>query len=101
VCQRWIAAGTGQPRGAPMKHDGAVFGAAFDKSRERILSWSYDGTVRLWDAATGQPRGAPIKHDGAVIGAAFDKSGERILSWWGMERCVFGMLRRVSRAVRQ
>ena len=65
----WDAA-TGQPRGAPMKHDGAVNGALFDQAQARILSWSDDGTVRLWDAATGQPRGAPMKHDGRGPGRA-------------------------------
>jgi WD40 repeat protein len=30
----------------------------------RILSWSDDRTVRLWDAATGAPIGPPMKHDG-------------------------------------
>ena len=40
---------TGQPRGAPMKHGGRVLGALFDKAEARILSWSSDKTVRLWD----------------------------------------------------
>ena len=46
----WDAA-TGQPRGAPMKHDSAVNGALFDQAQARILSWSEDGTVRLWNIA--------------------------------------------------
>ena len=41
-----------------MKHDGPVLGAVFDKAEARILSWSNDKTVRLWDAATGAPIGA-------------------------------------------
>jgi hypothetical protein len=44
----WDAA-TGAPRGAPMKHDDTVLGAVFDKAEARILSWSSDKTVRLWD----------------------------------------------------
>ena len=51
----------------------AVVGAVFDKAEARILSWSNDKTVRLWDAATGAPIGAAMKHDGAVWGAVFDK----------------------------
>jgi len=76
----WDAA-TGEPRGAPMKHEGPVRGAMFDKAETRILSWSEDRTVRLWDAATGEPRGAPMKHEGRVSGAVFDTAETRILSW--------------------
>ena len=64
-----------------IRHESAVRGATFDQAEGRILSWSLDGTVRLWDAATGQPRGAPMKHDGAVDGALFDQAQARILSW--------------------
>jgi hypothetical protein len=38
-----------------IKYDGPVRGAIFDKAEARILSWSDDQTVRLWDAATGAP----------------------------------------------
>jgi WD40 repeat protein len=62
-----------------IKHQGPVLGAVFDKAESRILSWSQDGTVRLWDAATGEPCGAPTKHEGAVLGAVFDKAEARIL----------------------
>jgi len=34
-----------------MKHDGSVERARFDKVEDRILSWPYDRTVRLWDVA--------------------------------------------------
>ena len=34
-----------------MKHDDPVNGALFDKAEARILSWSSDATVRLWDIA--------------------------------------------------
>jgi hypothetical protein len=64
-----------------MKHEGPVWGAVFDKAEGRILSWSDDNTVRLWDAATGEPRGAVMKHEGRVLGAVFDKAEGRILSW--------------------
>jgi hypothetical protein len=36
-----------------MRHDGAVDGALLTKDERRIPSWSYDKTLRLWDAATG------------------------------------------------
>ena len=99
----WDAA-SGQPRGAPMKHGGPVFGALFDKAEGSILSWSFDRTVRLWDAATGQPRGAPMKPDGAVSRALFDTAEARILSWsndgtirlWDVSRLTRGNLVEVA-----
>jgi hypothetical protein len=38
-----------------MKHDGSVNGAVLTKDETRILSWSEDKTLRLWDA--GWPKG--------------------------------------------
>jgi WD40 repeat protein len=35
----------------------------------RILSWSGDHTLRLWDVAAGQTIGSAMKHDDAVYGA--------------------------------
>jgi hypothetical protein len=34
-----------------MHHDGTVIGALFDQAEARILSWSTNGTVRVWDIA--------------------------------------------------
>jgi WD40 repeat protein len=64
-----------------MKHEGAIHGAIFSKDEIRILSWSEDNTLRLWDAATSQQIGPAMKHDAAVYGALFSKNEGRILSW--------------------
>ena len=40
-----------------------VLGAAFDADGRRVLTWSEDGTARLWDAATGQALTPPLKHE--------------------------------------
>ncbi len=69
------------PPVAVLSHGGPVNGALFDRDERRILSWSQDGALRLWDAATGAPIGAPMKHDAGVIGALFDKNERHILSW--------------------
>jgi WD40 repeat protein len=53
----------------------------FDKAEARILSWSRDETLRLWNASTGQPLGTPMKHHGPVDDTVFDKPEARILSW--------------------
>ena len=41
--------------GPAMKHNASVDGAVLTKDETRILSWSGDHTVRLWDA--GWPKG--------------------------------------------
>jgi WD40 repeat protein len=64
-----------------MKHDASVSGALLTKDETRILSWSRDNTLRLWDVATGQPIGPAMKHDDSVNGAALTKDETRILSW--------------------
>jgi WD40 repeat protein len=61
-----------------MNHEGPVKGALFDKDARRILSWSLDKTLRLWD---GVAIGEPLRHDGAVLGALYSPDGKRILSW--------------------
>jgi WD40 repeat protein len=35
-----------------MKHDSLIMGALPTKDERRILSWSGDNTLRLWDVAT-------------------------------------------------
>ena len=51
------------------------------KDETRILSWSDEHTLRLWDVATGQQIGPAMKHDGWVYGAVLTKDETRILSW--------------------
>ena len=51
-CTLWDVA-TGQQIGPAMKHDDSVFGARLTKDETRILSWSDDHTLRLWDVVTG------------------------------------------------
>ena len=85
----WDAA-TGRQIGPGMKHDlpkmpeefveTVGMDAMFDGDGRRILSWSTDSTLRLWDAATGQQIGPAMKHD-KVTGAMFDEGGRRLLSW--------------------
>ena len=65
-----------------MQHEGPVNGALlFSQDESRILSWSVDKTLRLWDAATGEPIGPAMQHDGPVNGALLVADESRILSW--------------------
>ena len=66
---------------AILRHAAPVNGALLSKSGGRVLSWSDDGAVRLWDIETCALIGAPMRHDGPVYGARFDKDERRVLSW--------------------
>jgi len=58
--------------GAPMKHDrGSVKGARFTDDDQRLLTWGWDKTVRLWNTHDGSPAMAPMRHDSAVKDAFF------------------------------
>ena len=59
-------------------HDGSVLGALVLPDG-RVLSWSDDGTLRVWDLATGE--GRPLTgHERWVNGALLLPDG-RVLSW--------------------
>ncbi len=45
-----------------------------------MLTASYDGTVKVWDASSGQELLTLKGHDGAVNGLALDSTGERLIS---------------------
>ncbi|KAE9386282.1 hypothetical protein BT96DRAFT_544839, partial [Gymnopus androsaceus JB14] len=45
-------------------HDDGVSSVAFSHDGTRIVSGSYDNTVRIWDATTGAQMGDPLQgHD--------------------------------------
>ena len=56
-------------------------GTVINRDGSRILTWSADGTARLWDAATGEEVVAPLRHEGGVLGAVFNRDESRILTW--------------------
>lgn len=88
------AADGGSPTPVPIigeyRHGGIVEGALFSADETRILSWSRDGTLKLWDVATGEQVGLTMTHgrDGWVRGAMLTTS--RIVSWssWLSENAV-------------
>jgi hypothetical protein len=46
---------TGKPIGMPLQHQGVVTAVAFSPDGQTVLTGSWDGTARLWEARTGKP----------------------------------------------
>ena len=64
-----------------VEHESHVFGMQLDSSGVRLLTWSKDGTARLWNSESGDAIGVAMKHKAAVVGATFDRLESRILTW--------------------
>ena len=64
-------------------HKAEVFGVAFSPDGKRIVSGSWDWTVKVWDAATGQETLTLRGHTEAVNSVAFSPDGKRIVSGSG------------------
>jgi WD40 repeat protein len=63
-----------------LTHRGAVYAVAFSPDGKAVLTGSYDGTARLWDAATGQPIGSPLTHKDEVYAVAYSPDGRAVLT---------------------
>jgi WD40 repeat protein len=59
-------------------HSEAMTVLKFDDRGEHVLSVSYDGTARVWDAATGEGRVVPT--DGAAITSTFVAGGRVVVA---------------------
>jgi hypothetical protein len=60
-------------------HEDLVSGALWNSDKSRILTWSEDGTAKLWNT-DGAPI-ATLTHDDQVNGASWNGDESRILTW--------------------
>ena len=68
------------PSTGSMWHSDVVYSAQFSPRGQKIVTASWDGTARLWDAGSGKPMGQPMKHQGRVFSAQFSPDGQRIVT---------------------
>ena len=60
---------------AVFKHDAGVTQAAFNRTGDRMVTASYDGTARIWDVANGREIAILKGHEGPVERAGFSPDG--------------------------
>ncbi len=64
-----------------LNHSEFVLSVAYSPDGGRIVSGSYDKTLRIWDAQTGAPIGEPLGgHEYSVRSVAYSPDGSRIVS---------------------
>ena len=64
----------------PEGHTDTVNSVVFSPDSRRIVTTSYDGTARVWDAETMQEIGVLSGHQGSVFKAAYSPDGRRIVT---------------------
>jgi WD40 repeat protein len=72
----------------PLVHAAQVWAVAADPAEERIITASFDRTVRVWDRATGRSISPAIRFRQGVSDAVFSPDGRHALtaSWDGTAR---------------
>jgi eukaryotic-like serine/threonine-protein kinase len=72
---------TGQPVGAPFRHNG-VKDVVLSPDGRTVLAPGEDNTARLWETATGKPASPPLPHGGGgpILAAAFSPDGRTVLT---------------------
>jgi len=64
-------------------HSASVHSVAFSPDGTRIVSGSWDTTLRVWDAQTGQEILSLQGHTGGVVRVTFSPDGKRLVSGSG------------------
>jgi WD40 repeat protein len=64
-----------------LPHESPVRGAEFSPDGNRILTWTADGALQLWDRYARTPIPLTLTDMDAIQGAAFSPDGFRLLTW--------------------
>lgn len=90
LCQKWKRSFTAIPTFIPgaieqiplitIQEVGTVNSVSFSTDGTRIVSGSYDKSVRVWDASTGQQLQVLNDHVGRVTSVSFSADGTQIVS---------------------
>lgn len=65
-----------------LPHGGRVSGVQFD-GQGRLLTWSDDKDLRLWDLNTMTPVGSPMPHEASIRRLTLDRQRQRVLTTSG------------------
>jgi WD40 repeat protein len=71
---------TGQRTSGRMSHDGWVLDAGLSQDESRVVTASFDGTVRVWSLADGSQVGETIKFGTWVAAARINADGTSVLT---------------------
>jgi WD40 repeat protein len=67
---------TGKPREEPERHNDAINAVDVSAASDRIVTASFDGTVRIWSAMSGKELGHSTDHEGRVRAVKFGPADE-------------------------
>jgi hypothetical protein len=74
-----------------MRHASRVDKAHFSPDGRRVVTASWDGTARIWDALTGQPLSEPLLHGQKVQDARFNADGRFIATSAGTTQRIWSV----------
>ncbi|MBK8001401.1 MAG: protein kinase [Verrucomicrobia bacterium] len=83
---RFLDGSNGRLRPLKLKHEDTALGLQWTQAGERLLTWSYDGTARVFEAESGRPLFPPLRHAGQIYWASLSSDGKRIATagWDGL-----------------
>jgi WD40 repeat protein len=82
---------TGKVEAKLKGHTNFVTSVAFSQDGSRIVSGSYDKTVRIWNVMTGKVEAKLKGHTDQVRSVAFSQDGSRVVLDQTTKRSEFGM----------
>jgi WD40 repeat protein len=88
------SAGSDRDGGRPLAgHTDIVSGCRFTPCGQKLVSWSYDGTVRIWETATARPVVTLNGHTDRILAGAVSPDGrwaatggrDKLLKLWDLQ----------------